>query len=427
MKTKKIDYEKLTSVGRDTAIACSNEISINNLLLANVIPNSDNVLRKIISNFDRETDIPLEMVTFFCLSFIAGFLLQNRARLTKGSQYIYPDLWTIILASSGKSKTFSSSIIRDASGIIPNFSGGIVSGKAFLFELQENNFGFMFRDEINQLLKGIEDNPQYADLRDYLLQSYDGIMIDRKTGDYRICIENPRLVICGATVDETFAKGMKLESLLDGFSQRFLYVLATADKRKKFFDYLDYNRGQIIGGLKEYFDSIKEILPEKEPGAEFIEYQLIPKFLDIIKDELRLAFRKYDKIPESFLRRIYYSIYKYSLIYHFILLKHNNLIDEEDLRYSSKCAILHVKWLKDVLDMLGFDSVNRDIKNIDKAVQKLSDKKVPVNINTITRYLVQNHKTFYGDAESTRRIVTALYIESLPESAKAKKPKLRVM
>ncbi len=417
MKTKKdknIDYEKITPESVDNARAIvaikdvENEIN-QKLIINSVIPPEDNVLRKITQNFDRETDIPVEMAIFYCIAFIAGYLLQKKIRLNKSGQYIYPDLWLIVLAPSGAAKTFSASIMEKVSGITPNFSSGFASAKAYCVELQQKNFGFLFRDELGQLLKGIEQQTYMAELRDYLLRTKDGKEIIRETSDYSINIPNPHIVFLGSTVSDTFNRVITLESLLDGFSQRFLYVLARKDKTKNFLDYLDYDYNRLNDGLKKYFDEIKSLLNENDLNEGFIEYSLTDNALDVIKDEMEIYFgKKYEKIPDSFRRRIYFEIYKLAMVFHFVLLKKNKFIDEVDIRYASKSAILHIKWLIEVLDLLNFNNVATHIKNVDKAALALFRKNIHVNVNTVTRRLLMNHKTTYVDINETRKIVTAL-------------------
>lgn len=409
-----IDYQKISPEWVDTARAIVNfkeaENEINHKLIINsVIPPEDNVLRKIAQNFDNETDIPVEMAVFYGIAFIAGYLLQKKIRLDKAGQWIYPDLWLIVLAPSGAAKTFSASVIEKVSEITPNFSPGFASSKAFCVELQQKNFGFLFRDELGQLLKAIEQQPHMAELRDYLLRTKDGKEIVRETPDYSINVSNPHIVFLGSTVSDTFNRIISLESLLDGFSQRFLYILAKKDKTKKFIDYLDYNFNKLTDGLKEYFEKIKSLLNENDSNEGFIEYSLTDNALEVIKDEMAIYFgKKYEKIPDSFRRRIYFEVYKLAMVFHFALLKESRIIDEVDIRYASKAAILNIKWLIEVLELLNFNNVAAHIKNVDKAAVALSQKNMPVNVNTVTRRLLMNHKTTYADINETRKIVTAL-------------------
>lgn len=457
MKTKKkvINYENLSRDGVETARAAtiikrSEQDIINNILINSIIPPEDNILRKVLKNFDTETDIPLEIPAFYTLAFISGFLLNKKVRLVKNGQFIYPDLWLIILAPSGSSKTFSANIIETASGIKPNFSSGFASAKSYVFELQVHNFGFLFKDEIGQLFKGIDIQTYLMELRDYMLKTKDGKEVLRETSDYKANIQNPHIVFLGSTVSDTFNKVTTIESVLDGFYQRFMFVFAKKDKSKKFIDYLDYNYEKLISGLKEYFDQIKALLPdtdeqeqeqeqkeitidditaeiekvekaetnetEKEPESDFIDYTLCDNAVEIIKDEMKAYFgRRYESIPDSFRRRIYFETYKIAIVYHFILLKDNRVIDEIDLRYAAKVAVLHMKYLINVLDLLDFNRVITHINNVDGAVEKLIKQCKPVNINAVTRHLLRNHKTTYSDINETKKIVTALINTTNPK------------
>ena len=469
MKTKKkvnINYENMSREGVETVRAAtiikkSEQDIINNILVNSIIPPEDNVLRKVIKNFNDETDIPLEIPIFYTIAFIAGFLLNKKVRLVKNGQFVYPDLWLIILAPSGASKTFSANIIEAASGIKPNFSSGFASAKSYIVELKKNNFGFLFRDEIGQMLKAIDQQTYMSELKDYILKTKDGKEIIRETAEYRVNIQNPHLVFLGSTVSDTFDKVTNIDSIFDGSYQRFMFVFAKKDKAKKLIDFIDYNYNNIIDGLKEYFDKIKALLPDKpdktelqgqkeitinditaaiekaeadeaedeDEAAKFIDYTLCDNAVDVIKDEMKLYFSKrYEYIPDSFRRRIYFEIYKIALIYHFILLKDSKVIDEIDLRYASKTAILHMKYLVNVLDLLDFNSVITHINNVDNAVDKLIMHRQPVNINAVTRHLLRNHKTTYADINETKKIVTALIdTTNYDKPKKTENPQLNVI
>ena len=186
----------------------------------------------IISVFRNETDIPLELPFFASVNFIAARLLNLNVIIDFSGQNIKSDIWTIILAESGSAKTFAFNIFEKALDVENILDTGIQSSAKFIEELQNNNNAIWIRDEFAQLLKAMKTQSYLEELKDYLLKIYDNKTISRKTLKREIIVENPALVLFGLSVYSTFLQNVSLEDMLDGFAQRFSYVVAKTDTER---------------------------------------------------------------------------------------------------------------------------------------------------------------------------------------------------
>lgn len=376
------------------------------LLAQAVIPTSrDTVLKQTVKNFQENSNIPVLLTVQFVMSLIAGYLLEKKIYAIKdGYSKVYPDIWAIVLAPSGAVKTTSLRIIKEAFGFNPSISSGLESDAAYIEELKDKNYGMLVRDEFGQHLKEVQNGcGPMAKQRDYYLKTYDGDNLERKTKKGTITVEKPRIVLLGMTVDETFYNIMTWESLTDGLAQRFNYTVANKDPEKKILDWLDLDETKLRHKLPDYFEEIKALELHEQ-------YEITDLAKEIIKSHFKGLFSRYEAIPESFIRRLYWATYKYALIYHILLCKTSQEIDSEDINYACNYMSIHVKSLKNLLDGIGFSDIEEDMKLIDNAVQKLKQAGKRVDINSVVRLLMKNHRTKYKELEKTKRMVSCLFV-----------------
>lgn len=198
------------------------------------------VVDVVLKTFHECTDIPLEIPLMSVMSMISARLVRSSARVSLGTQLIDPMLWTVVLAESGVGKTFATNRAFELGGedrLFPE-SG---SAACFVENLKNWNRTIWLRDEIGQFLKTLEQQPYLIEIRDYLMRIYDGASIERnaKAGDVRI--DDPALVILGLSVFETFKNCITAESMVDGFGQRFNYLVARSDPNRRAYDYAIYD------------------------------------------------------------------------------------------------------------------------------------------------------------------------------------------
>ena len=307
---------KQTSVFDDltpdqTSIYVSNMVAVlkgppNENLSKFAPPNS--ILELISSEFAKKTNIPLEIPMNIFLHYLSAELITRNVTLKVADLTIKPDLWTIVLAESGAGKTYSEGIVAKLfDPKLPLELTGAMSTAAFFDILKEKNRGLWVRDEFAQLLKKIEiDGGNMSELKDLLLRLYDGNQLTWSTKkDGKRYIDDACISILGLNVTTTFYSALSPESLIDGFSQRFGYVMAKTDPRRNFLDYSIWTVDS-----KPWAHKVEGLLANVQQEYTW-SHEAALYFADL--------FAKDSSINESFHRRIHWRLHKYALLYHVIL------------------------------------------------------------------------------------------------------------
>jgi hypothetical protein len=320
----------------------------------------------VIGEFRQKTNIPLEIPFFTLLSVISGIMLRRGCVLqTETMGEIRPDIWTVILASSGAGKTYSQKQITGSVDLNDiEFNGNFVSSAAFVQALESKPAGLWIRDEFAQFLKAIEsgDGPM-GEMKDYMLRLYDNSKIERITKDGDVSVDEPALTILGLTVMETFGKYVSAESMLDGFAQRFSYVKAEADPERNFRDYplWKVNAKLFEGAWEKVLGCMKD--------RYFVDEDII---LPAFSESFNALFN--DKIPESFFRRMIWRSTKYAMIYHVLRGDSSEWLTAEDFGWAARVISLHVQ---DAIWLIGEHSIGdleKVIVSTEKAIARLRQK-----------------------------------------------------
>lgn len=318
---------------------------------------------KVIAEFRQKTNIPLEIPFFIMLSVISGLMLKRGTVLeSKALGTVRPDIWTVILASSGAGKTYSQKQITksiDTSDI--EFDGGFVSSAAFVDALDRVPAGLWIRDEFAHFLKNVEssDGPM-ADMKDYLLRLYDNSTIARKSKKDSVEIANPALTILGLTVLETFGNYVSGESLLDGFAQRFSYVRAETDPDRPFRDYPLWLVDST--GFDKEWDKVKACIKDKYYVDDDI---IMPAFSQSFNSLFN------DEVPESFFRRLIWRATKYAMIYHALRADDSDHLTPEDFGWAARVLALHVKDAAWLLGEQTIGDLEKVIVSAENAIKRL--------------------------------------------------------
>lgn len=334
-------------------------------------------LEGILSAFKKETDIPLELPFF---SFIHGIsqLLLNRGVVLKGPVgTLTMEIWTIVLAPSGSGKTLAYEIVSKDAPVNFHFPEP-ASGAAFIQSLADEPTTHWTQDEIGQKLKQIEQPGPMADCKDYLLRAYGNDRIERKTKAGTITVERPVLGILGFNVGETFIKNMAVESLLDGFAQRFGYVWAEREADCDWQQYAIYNMERLGAACKSAWKSI-------ENQTIHSEY--------VLHEDAEVAFRAafallgyQEGMHPSFFRRAMFRAFKYAVIYHVLLGKESNVIDATDIGWAARLCHLH---LNDTGKMLRQKPEFQAAETLVDRVKKAQEKSESDGVELTPRVLQQ--------------------------------------
>lgn len=336
---------------------------------------------RIVRAFEQHTDIPLELPFHAFLFYLSGHLMQQGVRIRFGGRERTPEIWTVVLAPSGCGKSFSAGIIGRASPITADFPE-CASGAKFLQTMVEHESAgktmLWLQDEFAQMLKQIETKGSpLCDAKGYLLKAYDGNQIERSTvAGGCLTVEKPCLGILGLNTDEGFFKTISPESLVDGFAQRFGYVLAARDERRPMRDFPIYDEQAIGEAVAGAFGDVCKL-----PLHPVYDFGTVGKtaFCEAFR-ELASA----DDVPESFFRRVMFRSIKYALLYHLILGKTTTEIDAEDVGWASR---LCRQQLIDAKKMLAgsLSDLNRMIAAAENVRAKLAANGKPCTARDIVR------------------------------------------
>lgn len=321
----------------------------------------------ILSEFRTKTNIPLEIPFFTLLSIISGFMLKQGITLkTAGLGEITPDIWTVVLAASGAGKTFTQKQIGSGINIGDvEFPGtGIVSSAAFVAALEAVPKGLWIRDEFAQFLKSIDQSEgPLADMKDYMLRLYDNGRIERTTKKESISVPDPALTILGMTVLETFGQYVSAESMLDGFAQRFAYVIAEPDAERHWRDFPLW------------------VVDNKRWGAEWskITRGLHHHYIvddTIIMPAFSTAFQALfnEHVPESFYRRLMWRSAKYALIYHVLRGDTDQNLKGEDFGWAARVISLHVQDAARLIGEHNLSGLEKVLQSAERVIAKVRDK-----------------------------------------------------
>lgn len=300
--------------------------------------------------FYEGTDIPRELPFFTVLHYIAAMLLQNDVEIEVEGRKALPDIWTIALAPSGTGKTFTQNLIEEIFGKGVRQFPEAASAAKFIECLRDNNHSLWLRDEFAQYLGSMESQTHMAQVKDFLLRTYDNNDIEHRTKEEDVIVVKPALTIFGTTPFATIKKYLSSESLVDGFAQRFAFVVAERDSRK----------------VKPLYRT-KSRLPEIQ--AKWAT-NLATKFHKVYRvDDVGIAAYEEafymivarsgsESIDESFSRRIMWRSLKYALIYHIITGKTDDVLHAEDMIYAARLAALNLRDLRKLLDQYDMPAFN---------------------------------------------------------------------
>ena len=299
----------------------------------------------VLEAFKRHTDLPLCLSMHSFFFYLSTWLLENKTTVYCEGQTLTPELWTIVLAPSGCGKTYSLDRIRTHAPTQATIQG-VKSGAAFFEAMLSNEHqarpNAMLVDEVGQLVQQIEQKGSpLADLRGYLLDAYSGNSITHSTvkSGERI-VTDSTMTFFGLNVDETMWGLLTPTSFLDGFCQRFAFVIAERDTERHFTDYPRYNNEQIESVVASAWATmtatpvLKSYSYTHEATAEY-DRKFREFGLDIERDGV---------VNVSFFRRLLQRTHKLALLYHIILGKAATPeIDVVDVAWAMRLTEWHLR------------------------------------------------------------------------------------
>jgi hypothetical protein len=313
--------------------------------------------------FRRSTDIPLELPLAAVMTLISGRLLQAGCRIDLHGQKVKPTLWTVALAPSGAGKTYATARILEIANQRDLFPEPASAAK-FVHDLAEHNNGIWIRDEFGQFLRSLDQQSHLAELRDYLLRLYDGQPISRRTKSDPVSIEDPALTILGATVLETFKACVNAESLVDGFAQRFNFIIAATDPDRRASDFPLYDLRKHDSAMREAWHGVESVpLHPIYPVGEGA--------VSVFKAAFKEMMPADDAVPMSFFRRTMFSAVRYAAVFHILSGDHGNKLTARDMGWAMRMIALHLEDTRQLLDDYGLGELERVVRRVEEVKQEI--------------------------------------------------------
>jgi hypothetical protein len=129
----------------------------------------------VVGEFQAKTDIPLEIPFFTLLHWVASTLLKRSivVNFSDGMPDIKPDIWTVCLSKSGRSKSFTQDMIAPVLGSDDiQFPAGVAIAARWIQELQIHNNSIWVKDEFGAFLQNLMVMPHMQEIMEYLLNMY---------------------------------------------------------------------------------------------------------------------------------------------------------------------------------------------------------------------------------------------------------------
>jgi hypothetical protein len=148
--------------------------------------------------------------------------------------------------------------------------------------------------------------------------------------------------LLGTTVFANLHDHLTKEDWASGLCQRIAFVFCSPDPTRNCFD----RRYAILDGVG--LDKIAAAFRKATATPVHTDYRLTTDARSAVGDAWVLMGRQ--GITADFVRRIEFRVFKYSLVYHWLLGKENNQIDKEDVNWAVRLAMLHLSDLRRIMN-----------------------------------------------------------------------------
>lgn len=297
--------------------------------------------------FVEFTDIPRELPFFTVLHYLSTLMLQQGVQIERPDKtIILPDLWTLLLASSGGGKSMTQNAISKALGgpikRFPEFA----SAAKFMENLATDNRSLYLRDEFAQLLRGVRVDPKMEGLRDYLLQAYNNEPLSRPVKGSTITVDQPALSILGFTATKTITTAITGDMLDDGFAQRFGYCFAEREAGRQ--RVADYDWSGLAPAVQPLWQEITKAPFHKTYHLDQVGRSVYQRAFELLADRA-------DELgmDESYTRRVLWRAYKYALLYHVLNGKTDPDLHADDVAFGARLCAINIRDSARLLGMFG--------------------------------------------------------------------------
>jgi hypothetical protein len=337
------------------------------------------LLEVVLAEFMRATPVAAELPFMSCVCLIAQMLCERGAALVMNDgQKIRPDLYTVLLADSGEMKTWSLGKLLKAfemGGWQPNELDDAGSTAGLEEGLQENQGKqvIWLLDEFGKFWEQTKTEVHQRTPR-VLLMAYDHSTITKRLKNSQLEIKDPCMSLLGVTVAKTIHEKLTAEDWASGLCQRIAFVFAPKDTDP---ERNPFNREfAILDGIN--LERITAAFRKANQTPVHTDYRLTSDARSAIGDAWVLMGKQ--GITQDFVRRIEFRIFKYALVYHWLLGKASNEIDKEDVNWAFRLAMLHVADLRKILDEKEYADLQDLLRRAEGLRLKFGDKLEPRHV-----------------------------------------------
>ena len=396
-KARKVEKEKLKiDVSYMSALHYANNKNKNSTWSGIKLVPAGTLIDDIISEFEIGTSLPLDIPFNLFFGILSGYLCKKNIKIKipnsrnpEKFQEMFSDFWIIVLAKSCSGKTWTFNAFRD--GFLSEiddivFEVNSSGSAAFLQELQKHNKGLWVRDEVLQFFQQIENpNSRLGEVKDYMLRLYDNATLERITKQDNIVVKNPAIALIGTNTPETFTSKMTTESLTDGFSQRFSYILAEQEDEKspRFWKNVAQWSVNPAGWAEKW-----KIMTANIQDEYIVSTAGLESYSKLFKEYSTNA-----QVDESFFRRVYWKIHKFALLYHLLNFQaEDKYLQKIDYSWAARLIERQLSDAYKIVNMASQGRLGKIIDNSEKVIKRLIENgKVPTPRDLIS--LVRDIKT----------------------------------
>jgi len=312
------------------------------------------ILEVVVSEFMRHTPVAAELPFMATVSLIAELLCEKGAALLMADgQKILPDLFTVMLAASGEMKSFSVSKILKAfelGGWKPNAIRDAGSTAGLIAELSDNEgrAAFWWVEEFGEFWAMTKTEVHQGTPR-VLLMSYDHATLSKRLKTGVVEVKSPCLSLLGTTVIGNIHRQLTKEDWASGLCQRIAFVFCPPDEKRNCYE----RKFAILDGLD--LEKIAASFRAALATPVHSDYRLSPDARNGICDAWVLMGKQ--GITADFVRRVEFRIFKYAMVYHWLLGKSSNEIDREDVNWAVRLAMLHLSDLRQIMDSVEYSEL----------------------------------------------------------------------
>jgi hypothetical protein len=158
---------------------------------------------------------------------------------------------------------------------------------------------------------------------------------------------------------ETFKDCVGSESLVDGFAQRFNFIIAPADPLRRAVDFPLYD-------LREHQDAMRSAWSSVEQIPLHSIYRVGEEAINQFKATFRAMMPEGDALPVSFFRRLMFSAVRYAAVYHILLGDSGDELTARDMAWALRMVALHLEDARQLLDDYGLGELERIVRRVEE-------------------------------------------------------------